>query len=76
MMMFGFGFVAAIVVLILLSRFALNYAVKKGWYASAIWNEKEKVWKVRGRYLSIAGKIFDGIQNKRAGEPGSVKYLD
>jgi len=55
---------------------AQNFAIKKGWFASAMWSEKEKVWKVRGKYLSVAAKIHAGIQEEYRTGNKTVKYLD
>ena len=75
-MMFAIGFVVGIVLLVIASSLATRYMVKKGHYSSAIWSEKDKVWKVRGKYLSIGGKIFHGIKEEHATGRKSVKYID
>ena len=73
-MILGFvlGFITAIVMAVVIGGAAQKYAIEKGWFASAMWNEKEKCWKVRGRFLSISGKIHGGIVRG----DGSVKYVE
>ena len=73
-MILGFvlGFITAIVMVIVIGGAAQKYAIEKGWFASAMWSEKEKRWKVRGRFLSISGKIHGGIVRG----DGSVKYVE
>lgn len=73
-MILGFvlGFITAIVMVIVIGGAAQKCAIEKGWFASAMWNEKEKCWKVRGRFLSISGKIHGGIVRG----DGSVKYVE
>lgn len=66
------GFILALVLIFFAGSAAQKYAIKKGWFASAMWNEKEKCWKVRGRFLSISGKIHGGIVRG----DGSVKYVE
>lgn len=66
------GFILTIVLICLAGGAAQKYAIKKGWYASAMWSEKEKRWKVRGRFLSISSKIHGGIVRG----DGSVKYVE
>lgn len=77
-MILGFviGFITAIVMVALIGSAAQKYALKKGWYASAIWNEKEKRWKVRGRFLSVASKIHYGITEEYRSGRKSVEYVD
>lgn len=76
MLMFSIGFLVAVILMLLAGSLATKYAVKKGWYASAMWNDKDKVWKVRGSYLAISGKIFTGIQTEKLTGVKSVKYID
>lgn len=76
MMMFALGFLVAVVLLMVAGSLATKYALKKRWYASAIWSEKDKVWKVRGHYLSIGNKIFNGIKHEHATGEETVKYID
>lgn len=68
------GFILGVVLLALVGSVATNYAIKRRWYASAIWNESEQIWKVQGHYLSIATKIHDGIRQEQAGGEKSVMY--
>lgn len=77
-MILGFvlGFIAAIVMVLVIGGAAQRYAIKKGWFASAIWCEKEQIWKVRGSYLAISGKIYDGITSERVDGKKRVKYVD
>lgn len=74
-MMFALGFVVAVFLMVVVSRSCINYALKKGWYASAVWSEKEKIWKVSGNYLSIGNKIFRGIQHENLTGEKKVKYV-
>lgn len=73
---FVIGFIAAIVMVLVVGCAAQKYAIKKGWYASAIWIEKEKRWKVRGRFLSVASKIHAGILEEYRSGRKTVKYVD
>lgn len=66
------GFILALVLIYFAGGAAQKYAIEKGWFASAMWSEKEKCWKVRGRFLSISGKIHSGIVRG----DGSVKYVE
>ncbi|WZK93042.1 hypothetical protein [Enterobacter phage vB_EclS_AS5] len=77
-MILGFviGFVTAIVMVIIIGGAAQKYAIKKGWFASAIWIEKEKRWKVRGRFLSVASKLHAGILEEYRSGRKTVKYVD
>lgn len=77
-MILGFviGFVTAIVMVMVIVGAAQKYAIKKGWFASAIWIEKEKRWKVRGRFLSVASKIHAGILEEYRSGRKTVKYVD
>lgn len=77
-MILGFviGFVTAIVMVIVIGGAAQKYAIKKGWFASAIWIEKEKRWKVRGRFLSVASKLHAGILEEYRSGRKTVKYVD
>lgn len=77
-MILGFviGFIAAIAMVMVIGGAAQKYAIKKGWYASAIWIEKEKHWKVRGRFLSVASKIHAGILEEYRSGRKTVKYVD
>lgn len=77
-MILGFviGFIAAIAMAMVIGGAAQKYAIKKGWHASAIWIEKEKCWKVRGRFLSVASKIHDGILEEYRSGRKTVKYVD
>lgn len=76
MMMFGLGFVVAIVLMVIAGNLATKFALKKGWYASAIWSEKEQIWKVRGRFLAISHKIFNGIREEALTGEKKVKYIN
>lgn len=69
---FIIGFAIAILATIVLGGAAQKYAIKKGWYASAIWNDKEKTWKVRGNYLHTASKI---LRSLRGQSDEKVTYL-
>nr|DAE45923.1 MAG TPA: Ellis van Creveld protein 2 like protein [Caudoviricetes sp.] len=77
-MILGFviGFIAAIVMVLVVGGAAQKYAIKKGWYASAIWVEKEKRWKVRGRFLSVASKLHAGILEEYRSGRKTVKYVE
>lgn len=77
-MILGFviGFITAIAMAMVIGGAAQKYAIKKGWHASAIWIEKEKCWKVRGRFLSVASKIHDGILEEYRSGRKTVKYVD
>lgn len=77
-MILGFviGFIAAIAMAMVIGGAAQKYAIKKGWHASATWIEKEKCWKVRGRFLSVASKIHDGILEEYRSGRKTVKYVD
>ena len=77
-MILGFvlGFITAIAMVMVAGGAAQKYAIKKGWYASAIWIEKEKLWKVRGRFISVASKIHDGILEEYRSGRKTVKYVD
>lgn len=77
-MILGFviGFFTAIVMVMVIGGAAQKYAIKKGWFASAIWVEKEKCWKVRGRFLSVASKIHAGILEEYRSGRKTVKYVD
>lgn len=77
-MILGFviGFIAAIVMVLVVVGVAQKYAIKKGWYASAIWIEKEKRWTVRGRFLSVASKIHSGILEEYRSGRKTVKYVE
>lgn len=75
-MSFAFGFAVAVVLMIIAGDAATKFAVKKGWYASAMWSEKDKVWKVRGRYLAISQKIFNGIREEALTGEKKVKYIN
>ena len=70
------GFILTIVLICLAGGAAQKYAIKKGWYASAIWIEKEKRWKVRGRFLSVASKIHSGILEEYRSGRKTVKYVE
>lgn len=72
---FALGFITAIFIIAFFGGLAQKYAIKKGWFASAVWSEKDGVWKVRGSYLSVASKIHRGIlEEYRTGEK-KVKYV-
>lgn len=73
---FAIGFFTAIVMVWVVGGAAQKYAIKKGWYTSAIWIEKEKRWKVRGRFLSVASKIHAGILEEYRSGLKTVKYVD
>lgn len=73
---FVIGFIAAIVMVLVVGGAAQKYAIKKGWYASAIWVEKEKRWKVRGRFLSVASKLHAGILEEYRSGRKTVKYVE
>lgn len=73
---FLIGFVTAIVMVLVAGGAAQKYAIKKGWYTSAIWIEKENCWKVRGRFLSVASKIHAGILEEYRSGRKTVKYVD
>lgn len=77
-MILGFviGFITAIVMVLVVGGAAQKYAIKKGWYASAIWIEKEKRWKVRGRFLSVASKLHAGILEEYRSGRKTVKYVE
>lgn len=77
-MILGFiiGFIAAIAMVLVVCGIAQKYAIKKGWFASAIWVEKEKCWKVRGRFLGVASKIHAGILEEYRSGRKTVKYVD
>lgn len=75
-MMFALGFIAAVILMFVAGKLATKYALKKRWYASAIWSEKDQMWKVRGHYLSIGNKIFNGIKHEHATGHKSVKYIE
>lgn len=75
MLMFSIGFLVAFILMMFAGSLATKYAIKKGWYASAMWSDKDKVWKVRGSYLAISGKIFTGIQDEKLTGVKSVKYM-
>ncbi|WWD12683.1 hypothetical protein CPL00172_CDS0098 [Escherichia phage BubbaBully] len=77
-MILGFviGFIAAIAMVMVVGGAAQKYAIKNGWYASAIWIEKEKCWKVRGRFLSVASRIHAGILEEYRSGRKTVKYVD
>lgn len=77
-MILGFviGFITAIVMVLVVGGAAQKYAIKKGWYASAIWVEKEKRWKVRGRFLSVASKLHAGILEEYRSGRKTVKYVE
>lgn len=77
-MILGFviGFIAAIVMVLVVGGAAQKYEIKKGWYASAIWIEEEKRWKVRGRFLSVASKIHSGILEEYRSGRKTVKYVE
>lgn len=70
------GFFIALVLIFILGTVAQKFAIKKGWFASAMWSEKEKAWKVRGKYLSVAAKIHAGIQEEYRTGNKTVKYMD
>lgn len=76
MMMFALGFAVAVVLMIIAGNAATKFAVKKGWYASAMWSEKEQIWKVRGRYLAVSNKIFNGIREEALTGEKKVKYIN
>lgn len=67
---FCIGFIMAIIIFSVVMRFAYKLVINKGWYASAIWSEKQKKWLVRGQYLMIGSKILNSIRAK----DGKVKY--
>lgn len=77
-MILGFviGFIAAIAIVMVVVGAAQKYAIKKGWYASAVWSEKEKCWKVQGRFLSVASKIHAGILEEYRSGRKTVEYVD
>lgn len=77
-MILGFviGFITAIVMVLVVGGAAQKYAIKKGWYASAIWVEKEKRWKVRGRFFSVASKLHAGILEEYRSGRKTVKYVE
>lgn len=66
---------ATIATLAVIAHFAQKFALKKGWFASAMWSEKEQIWKVRGKYLSISQKIYDGIKHEHRTGEKRVKYV-
>ncbi|QJT70603.1 UNVERIFIED_ASMBLY: hypothetical protein SD1_75 [Shigella phage 2019SD1] len=43
---------------------------QKGEFALAFWDEEQKVWQVRGHYLSIGGRIHSTMKTN----PEKVKY--
>ncbi|QXV79448.1 hypothetical protein bas04_0091 [Escherichia phage FritzSarasin] len=67
---FCIGFIMAIIIFSVVMRFVYKFVINKGWYASAIWSEKQKKWLVRGQYLTIGSKILNSIRAK----DGKVKY--
>lgn len=73
---FAIGFVTAIVMVWVVGGAARKCAIKKGRYASAIWIEKDKRWKVRGRFISVASKIHAGILEEYRSGRKTVKYVD
>lgn len=77
-MILGFviGLITAIAMILVFGGAAQKYAIKKGWYASATWIEKEQRWKVRGRFLSIASKIHACILEECRSGRETVKYVD
>lgn len=48
----------------------VRYKSKKGEFALAFWDEEQKVWQVRGHYLSIGGRIHRTMKTN----PEKVKY--
>lgn len=76
MMMFATGFLVAMAMMVIASTLSTKYAIKRGWYASAIWSEEDRQWKVRGSYLSIAQKIHNGIRSERIDGKKHVKYYN
>lgn len=75
MMMFATGVIVTLLVLFVVSTVTSKYAIKRGWYASAIWSEKDQQWKVRGHYLSIAQRIHNGIKYEAVTGEKKVKYM-
>ena len=54
-----------------LFRWICKFLAERGKYASAVWNEKEERWEIRGNFLTIGGKIHRHIRN---GEHKKVQY--
>lgn len=69
---FLIGFVTAIVSAVFVAKKVVQYAIEKGWYASAIYNKKENTWKVSGNYLRIGNRILRGIRQE---SNEKVKYV-
>lgn len=75
MITFALGFLVAMVMMVVAGTLSTKYAIKRGWYASAIWSEKKKMWIVRGNYLTIAQRIHTGIKHEAVTGEKKVKYI-
>lgn len=51
------GFILGFVFSIVASHFGIKPFIKRGHYASAIYNDKRNEWTVRGRILSVSQKV-------------------
>ena len=65
------GFCAGFHAAALAHRAICKHLAERGKYASAVWNEKEERWEIRGNFLTIGGKIHRHIRN---GEHKKVQY--
>ena len=70
-MMMIIGFILGFAFAVAFGYFGSKALTKKGEYASAIWNEKDQTWIVRGRFLATAGKISHAIREENG---KGVKY--
>lgn len=70
------GFIGFIIGVLFTTSYATWFIRKlkrKNQYASAMYFEKEKYWRVNGKIAKIAEEIVD-IRSGR--KPGAIKYVD
>lgn len=70
-MMILLGFILGFIFALIMGRVGSKYLIRKGHYASAIYDKDKDLWIVSGRYLCVAGKISNRLKHEN-GE--GVKY--
>lgn len=73
-MITGFiGFIVGVLFTVTYAAWLILKLKRKNQYASAMYFEKEKYWRVNGKLAKIAEEIAD-IRSGR--KPGAIKYVD
>lgn len=73
MITFALGFVIGAIAIGIYAFWKIQPKVDKGHYASALYDEKKKEWRVTGRYLGINNHLVDIREGRK---PGVIKYVD